>query len=103
MLGREPGSDLIGRGGVEGRGGVGGVAVRERGGAAGNGGCVGICSMSTCEVQKMNPGSQESTAYVKYIVPLCQSIYQPTECQLDSQDGAGICRAPGFGAKLSRS
>ncbi len=57
--------------------------------------CVGICSMSTCEVQKMNPISQESPTYVKYIVPLYQFIYQATECQLDSQDGAGIWRVVG--------
>ncbi len=60
--------------------------------------CVGICSMSTCEVQKMNPISQESPTYVKYIVPLYQFIYQATECQLDSQDGAGIWRVVGANA-----
>ncbi|KAK9969077.1 hypothetical protein ABG768_027287 [Culter alburnus] len=54
--------------------------------------------MSTCEVQKMNPISQESPTYVKYIVPLYQFIYQPTECQLDSQDGAGIRRVVGANA-----
>lgn len=62
------------------------------------GACVGICSMSTCEVQKMNPISQESPTYVKYIVPLYQFIYQATECQLDSQDGAGIWRVVGANA-----
>lgn len=38
---------------------------------------------------KMNPISQESPAYVMYIVPLSQFIYQPTECQLNC---TGWCR-----------
>lgn len=37
----------------------------------------------------MNPIPQESPAYVKYIVSLSQSIYQPTECQLNC---TGWCR-----------
>ena len=53
------------------------------------GDCVGICNMLMCEVKKMNPIPQESPAYVKYIVSLSQSIYQPTECQLNC---TGWCR-----------
>lgn len=39
--------------------------------------------------KKMNAIPQESPAYVKYIVSLSQSIYQPTECQLNC---TGWCR-----------
>lgn len=54
------------------------------------GDCVGICNMLMCKVKKkMNPIPQESPAYVKYIVSLSQSIYQPAECQLNC---TGWCR-----------
>lgn len=54
------------------------------------GDCVGICNMLMCKVKKkMNPIPQESLAYVKYIVSLSQSIYQPAECQLNC---TGWCR-----------
>lgn len=54
------------------------------------GDCVGICNMLMCKVKKKkNPIPQESPAYVKYIVSLSQSIYQPAECQLNC---TGWCR-----------